>query len=254
MRIFDPHIHMNSRSTDDYEAMYADGARAAVELVFWMGRPRTSSESFYDYFDALLGWEPYRATQFGIQHFCTSALDSMTPEEDEALARRLQLAVEHGLPALVHTPHRDKATGTRRTLDVVRESGIAPDLVVLDHLNELTVGMVLDSGCWAGFSMYPRTKMSEDRMVEILKDHGTQRVLVNSAADRGRSDPLKTRRTADAMLAAGFDEAAVERVMWSNPVAFYGQSGRLEVDPALDEPKPDDQSSFEGNSIRRGGV
>ena len=175
--------------------------------------------------------------------------DSMTPEEDEALALQLQLAIEHELPALVHTPHRDKAAGTRRTLDVVRESGIAPELVVLDHLNELTVGMVLDSGCWAGFSIYPRTKMSEDRMVTILQDHGTERVLVNSAADWGRSDPLKTRRTADAMLAAGFDDDTVDRVLWRNPVAFYGQSGRLD----LDEPKPDEESSFQGNSVRRGG-
>jgi predicted metal-dependent TIM-barrel fold hydrolase len=274
---------MTSRTTDDYEAMYAAGVRAVVEPAFWLGQPRTSPESFYDYFDALLGWEPYRAAQFGIQHFCTIALnpkeandqrcrpvldelprylakdrvvavgeigyDSMTPEEDEALALQLQFAIEHELPALVHTPHRDKAVGTRRTLDVVRESGIAPELVVLDHLNELTVGTVLDSGCWAGFSIYPRTKMSEDRMVTILRQHGTERVLVNSAADWGRSDPLKTRKTADAMLAAGFDDDAVDRVLWRNPVDFYGQSGRLD----LDEPKPDEESSFQGNSIRRGG-
>lgn len=150
----------------------------------------------------------------------------------------------------MHTPHRDKAAGTRRTLDVVRESGIAPELVVLDHLNELTVGMVLDSGCWAGFSIYPKTKMSEDRMVEILKEHGTARMLVNSAADWGRSDPLKTRRTADAMLAAGFDDDAVDEVLWRNPVAFYGRSGRLE----LEEPEPDEAATFQGNSIRRGGA
>ncbi|MDQ0931097.1 TatD family hydrolase [Streptomyces turgidiscabies] len=283
MRIFDPHIHMTSRTTDDYEAMYTAGVRAVVEPAFWLGQPRTSPDTFYDYFDSLLGWEPYRAAQFGIQHFCTIALnpkeandprclpvlgelprylakdrvvavgeigyDSMTKQEDEVLARQLQLAVEHGLPALVHTPHRDKAAGTRRTLDVVRESGIAPELVVLDHLNELTVGMVLDSGCWAGFSVYPKTKMSEDRMVRILREHGLDRVLVNSAADWGSSDPLKTRKTGDAMLADGFTDDDVDRVLWRNPVTFYGQSGRLD----LDEPKPDETSSFEGNSIRRGG-
>jgi predicted metal-dependent TIM-barrel fold hydrolase len=91
--------------------------------------------------------------------------------------------------------------------------------------------------------------MSEDRMVAVLQEHGTDRVLVNSAADWGRSDPLKTRRTADAMLAAGFDDDTVDKVLWRNPVGFYGQSGRLD----LDEPKPDEESSFQGNSIRRGG-
>ncbi|MFD9331118.1 TatD family hydrolase [Streptomyces sp. NPDC060065] len=283
MRIFDPHIHMTSRTTDDYEVMYAAGVRAVVEPSFWLGQPRTSVDSFTDYFDALLGWEPYRAAQFGIQHRCTIALnpkeandprcagvldvlprylakdrvvavgeigyDSMTPEEDEALSRQLELAVEHDLPVLVHTPHRDKAVGTRRTLDVVRESGIPPERVLVDHLTELTVAMVADSGCWMGFSIYPHTKMSEDRMVRILQEHGTERKLVNSAADWGRSDPLKTRRTADAMLAAGYDYDTVDRVMWRNPVAFYGQSGRLD----LEDVKPDETSLFEGNSIKRGG-
>ncbi|MFF7679726.1 TatD family hydrolase [Actinacidiphila glaucinigra] len=281
MRIFDPHIHMTSRTTDDYEAMYAAGVRALVEPSFWLGQPRTSPESFFDYFDSLLGWEPFRAAQYGIAHHCTVALnpkeandprclpvldalprflvkdnvvavgeigyDSMTPAEDTALAAQLQLAADHGLPALVHTPHRDKLTGMRRTIDVVRESALDPEFVLLDHLNETTVKEAADSGCWLGFSIYPDTKMDEDRMVAVLKSHGTEKMLVNSAADWGKSDPLKTRRTADAMLAAGFSDDDVDQVLWRNPVAFYGRSGRLQLDAAA----PGDL--HEGNSILRGG-
>ncbi|MGW4725012.1 TatD family hydrolase [Streptomyces sp. NPDC004291] len=281
MRIFDPHVHMTSRTTDDYEAMYAVGVRALVEPSFWLGQPRTSPASFLDYFDALLGWEPYRAAQYGIAHHCALALnpkeandprcapvldvlprylvkdsvvavgeigyDSMTPAEDTALAAQLQLAADHGLPALVHTPHRDKLAGLRRTVDVVRESALPPERVLLDHLNETTVREAAESGCWLGFSVYPDTKMDEDRTVAVLKDHGTERVLVNSAADWGKSDPLKTRRVGEAMLAAGFDEDDVDRVLWRNPVAFYGLSGRLR----LDVPPP--QGLHEGNSVLRGG-
>ncbi|MEV7866159.1 TatD family hydrolase [Streptomyces sp. NPDC088124] len=281
MRIFDPHIHMTSRTTDDYRAMYAAGVRALVEPSFWLGQPRTSPASFYDYFDALLGWEPFRAAQYGIAHHCTLALnpkeagdprltpvldelprylvkdgvvavgeigyDSMTPAEDTALAAQLQLAADHGLPALVHTPHRDKLAGLRRTIDVVRESALAPDRVLLDHLNETTVKVAADSGSWLGFSIYPDTKMDEDRMVAVLKEHGTEKVLVNSAADWGNSDPLKTRKVADAMLAAGFDADDVDQVLWRNPVAFYGLSGRLQLDVAA----PD--ALHEGNSVLRGG-
>ncbi|MFI8404460.1 hydrolase TatD [Streptomyces sp. SID5770] len=281
MRIFDPHVHMTSRTTDDYEAMYAAGVRALVEPSFWLGQPRTSPASFLDYFDALLGWEPYRAAQYGIAHHCALALnpkeandprcapvldvlprylvkdsvvavgeigyDSMTPAEDTALAAQLQLAADHGLPALVHTPHRDKLAGLRRTVDVVRESALPPERVLLDHLNETTVREAAESGCWLGFSVYPDTKMDEDRTVAVLKDHGTERVLVNSAADWGKSDPLKTRRVGEAMLAAGFDEDDVDRVLWRNPVAFYGLSGRLR----LDVPPP--RGLHEGNSVLRGG-
>ena len=172
----------------------------------------------------------------------------MTPPEDSALAAQLQLAVDHGLPALVHTPHRDKAKGVARTLDVLRESDLPPHLVVLDHLNETTVEEAADSGCWLGFSIYPDTKMDPARMVRILQRHGTARLLVNSAADWGRSDPLKTREVGEAMRAADFTEDQVDEVLWRNPVAFYGQSGRLE----LDAPPPQ-SATHEGNSILRGG-
>jgi predicted metal-dependent TIM-barrel fold hydrolase len=282
MRIFDPHIHMTSRTTDDYRAMYAAGVRALVEPAFWLGQPRTSAGSFTDYFDGLLGWEPYRAAQFGVRHHCALALnpkeandprcaevlellprylakdgvvavgetgfDSVTAAEEKAFTAQLALAVEHALPALVHTPHRDKAAGTARSLDVIRESGIPAERVVVDHLNELTVRQVLEAGCWAGFSIYPDTKMEPDRMVAILREYGTERILVNSAADWGHSDPLRTRATGEAMLAAGFTAEDVDRVLWRNPVAFYGASGRLDVRPQ----DPDPALLFAGNSVQRG--
>jgi len=282
MRIFDPHIHMSSRTTDDYERMAAAGVRALVEPAFWLGQPRTSVGSYTDYFDSLVGWEPFRASQFGIRHHCAIALnpkeandprcrevlpvlprylakdgvvavgevgyDSMTPEEDEVFAAQLALAVGYDLPALVHTPHRDKRRGTERTLDVVKESGIEPGRVVVDHLNEVTIGLVAGTGCWAGFSIYPDTKMSPPRMVAILREYGLDRMLVNSAADWGRSDPLLTLRTGEAMLAAGFTEDDVDKVLWRNPVEFYGQSGKLDLS-TVDSVEP----TFEGNSILRGG-
>lgn len=288
MRIFDPHVHMTSRTTDDYEAMYAAGVRALVEPAFWLGQPRTSVGSFVDYFDALLGWERFRAAQFGIRHHATIALnpkeandprctevldliprylakdgvvavgevgyDAMTPAEDVAFARQLALAFDADLPVLVHTPHRDKQAGTRRTLDVVRESGLPPERVLVDHLNETTVAAVRDAGAWAGFSIYPDTKMDETRMVAILREYGTERMIVNSAADWGRSDPLKTWRTGMTMLEQGFTEDEVDRVLWRNPVEFYGQSGNLVLDPvpgfvAGEVPAP---ATFEGSSVLRG--
>ena len=76
MRFFDPHIHMISRTTNDYEAMAAAGVRAVIEPAFWLGQPRTSVGSFVDYFSTLLGWERFRASQFGVQHYCTIGLNS----------------------------------------------------------------------------------------------------------------------------------------------------------------------------------
>ncbi|WP_323960051.1 hydrolase TatD [Arthrobacter sp. JZ12] len=289
MRIFDPHIHMTSRTTNDYEALYASGVRALVEPAFWLGQPRTNVGSFIDYFDSLLGWERFRAAQFGIRHHATIALnpkeandprcvpvldelprylvkegvvavgeigyDSMTPAEDQAFSRQLELAIEYSLPVLVHTPHREKLSGTHRTLDVVRESGIGPERVVVDHLNETNVEIVKNAGAWMGFSIYPDTKMDEHRMVAILQRYGTEKMLVNSAADWGRSDPLKTLSTANAMLAAGFTPDDVDQVLWRNPVEFYGQSGQLILDPIpgfVADELPAAGVGFEGNSVLRG--
>src|ERR1051325_7508382 len=142
MRIFDPHAHMTSRTTDDYQAMYESGVKALVEPAFWLGQPRTSVGSFVDYFNSLLGWERFRAGQFGIRHHCTIGLNPKEANDDllrrevidllprylaragfsgvgesgsdarpaaevEALSEQLTLALEHELPVLVHTPHRD---------------------------------------------------------------------------------------------------------------------------------------------------
>ncbi|MEE2045309.1 TatD family hydrolase [Nocardiopsis tropica] len=283
MRIFDPHIHMTSRTTDDYEAMHAAGVRALVEPAFWLGQPRTGVSSFRDYVDGLVGWERFRAERFGIRHHCAIALnpkeandprlhgvldllprylakdgvvavgevgfDSRTSEEEKAFRHQLELAAEFGLPVLVHTPHRDKVAGTRRTLQLVAESGIPAERVLVDHLNEATVAMVHDSGCTLGFSIYPDTKMSPERMVRVLSEWGPERMVVNSAADWGRSDPLATLRTGEAMLAAGFTDRDVERVLWDNPVEFYGRSGRLLLD---DVPGADRTATYSGNSVLRG--
>jgi uncharacterized protein len=283
MRIFDPHIHMTSRTTDDYEAMAAAGVKAIVEPAFWLGQPRTSVGSFVDYFDSLLGWERFRASQFGIRHHCTIGLnpkeanddrlrkeviellprylakdgvvavgeigyDSMTAEEEEALGVQLDLAAEHDLPVLVHTPHRNKLAGTRRTLEVVARSDLPPERTLIDHNNELTVGVVADTGCWMGFTIYPYTKMDEHRLVRIVEEYDIERVLVNSAADWGISDPLKVAKTASALSEAGFSDDDIDRLVWRNPVEFFGQSGRLE----LEEVEADPQATFEGNSVMRG--
>ena len=54
MVIIEPHIHMYSRTTDDYEAMYRAGIRACVEPSFWLGADRQYAGTFFDYFRLIL--------------------------------------------------------------------------------------------------------------------------------------------------------------------------------------------------------
>jgi len=286
MRIFEPHAHMFSRITDDYEHMADAGVRAILEPAFWLGQPRSHLGTFIDYFDTLLGWERYRAAQFGIHHFCAMALnpkeanddrvneavlevlprylekdgvlavgevgyDDMTAREERCLQAQLQLAIDHELPVLIHTPHRDKKKGVQRTLDVIRESGLPMHMALVDHNNEETVKLCIDSGCHMGFSMYPDTKMDEGRMVAVLQTYGTDRMILNSACDWGKSDPLKVPKTAAMMKQSGFSDADIDKVVWQNPVDFFAQSGRLELDELEQRPALDGEL-FQGNTILRG--
>jgi len=278
---------MMSRTTDDYQNMAAAGIVAVCEPAFWQGQPRTQLGTFIDYYDALLGWERFRASQYGIRHYCTIGLnpkeannielaegvmkliarycekdgvvaigeigyDDISAAEERFFAEQIQIAKEHELPVLIHTPHRDKKNGTERSLALVRESGIDEEMVIVDHLNEETLPMVLETGCWRGHSVYPKTKMSEVRMVALLQQYGLEKMVVNSAADWGQSDPLKVPKTGQAMLEAGFSEQEVEQVLFTNPIEFYAQSGRISVDGIISGLKIDQTRLWEENSVLRG--
>ncbi|MEB2284027.1 MAG: hydrolase TatD [Polyangiaceae bacterium UTPRO1] len=282
MRLFDPHVHMSSRTTADYEAMAAAGIAVVVEPAFWLGQPRTHAGSFADYFASLVGWEPFRASQFDVRHFCALALnpreanddriaadvvallprylakdgvvavgevgyDEQTPAEERWFAEQLELARRFDLPVLVHTPHRDKKRGTERSLALVREIGLPPQRVLIDHNTEETLPLVLRAGCWAGHSIYPNSKMDEPRMAALVQQYGGERVLINSAADWGISDPLKVATTVAEMRARGIAEEVIATVAWDNPVAFFSQSGRLDL-----EAGDATGNAFAGNTVRRG--
>lgn len=288
MKIFDPHIHMTSRTTDDYMAMAREGIQVIVEPAFWLGQPRTNAGSFIDYFSSLIGFERFRASQFGIRHFCTIGLnpkeannprladeviellprylakdgvvavgeigfDDQTSTEEKYFEKQLEIALEFDLPVLVHTPHRDKKRGTLRSLEIIRSVGFPQERVLIDHNTEETLPFVLDSGCWAGHSIYPYTKMDEVRMTALVRQYGGERILINSAADWGISDPLKVPKTILAMRSAGIPEGTIQQIVWSNPATFFSQSGKLDLEEIEERPSIDQTQLYEGSSILRGG-
>jgi hypothetical protein len=89
-------------------------------------------------------------------------------------------------------------------------------------------------------------------MVTLVKQYGSERMLINSAADWGVSDPLKVPKTAQALREAGVDEAAIAKICWKNPVSFFAQSGRFDVASFDQSLAVDQRKLFEGNSVLRG--
>jgi predicted metal-dependent TIM-barrel fold hydrolase len=261
MRFFDPHIHMTSRTTDDLEAMAAAGVRAVIEPAFWVGQPRTQAGSFLDYFTSLIGWERFRAGQFGIQHYCAIGLnskeandralakevlplvprfalkegvvavgeigfDEITEAEEYAYRWQLEFAVEHDMVVMVHSPHRDKKRGIVRSIEIAQEIGVPMEKLVIDHNNEETVA--------------------------IVETYGTERIFCDSSADWGISNPLSVPETAALMRERGIPEEHIVRATWQNALDAYAQSGQIDVEALLGEAEIDQRQTFLDNSVLRG--
>jgi len=287
MKYIDPHVHMTSRTTNDYEAMQKAGIVALIEPAFWLGQPRTEVGAFKDYFSSIVGWEPFRSSQFGIKHYCTIGLnskeannealaeqvmellplfalkdnvvaigeigyDDQTKAEDKYFRAQIELAKEVGLPIMIHTPHRDKKNGTLRSMDVLEEHGVDPSMAVIDHNNEETAKSVLDRGFWAAFTIYPRTKMGSERMVEVVKQYGSDRIIVDSSADWGVSDPLAVPKTANLMKERGIAQEHIQKTCYQNALDAYGQSGNMKESDWSDGVNYDQSVLYGGNSVLRG--
>jgi len=287
LQFIDPHVHMSARTTDDYEAMANAGVVAVIEPSFWLGQPRTQVGSFQDYFSSLVGWEPFRASQFGIKHYCTIGLnskeannealaeqvmellplylhkenvvaigeigyDDQTPAEDKYFRAQLELAKTFNMMVQVHTPHRDKKAGTIKSMEVCLEHGLDPSNVVIDHNNEETVKEVLDRGFIAAFTIYPKTKMGNERMAAGGQKFGSTNIIVDSSADWGVSDPLAVPKTAGLMLRRGIAREDVVKTCYQNALDTFGKSGKMKAEHWNNAPGIDQRVLFNDNSVLRG--
>lgn len=266
MRYIDPHIHMVSRTTDDYQRMAQAGCIAVTEPAFWAGFDRSSAQGFYDYFRQLTEYEPRRAAQFGIQHFtwlCINpkeaddpgfarevvalipeflekhnvlgigeiGLNKNTKNEMVILEEQIALAEKYNQLILVHTPHlEDKLKGTRLIMDAIGASSIDPGRVLIDHVEEHTVAEVLDRGFWAGMTLYPDTKCTPQRAADIIEMYGSERIWMNSAGDWGCSDPLAVPKARLELSRRGHTSSLIDKVTLNNPQEFLGQSERFKLD------------------------
>lgn len=264
MRIVDPHIHMYARTTDDYEKMALAGIESVVDPAFWLGSARHYAGTFYDYFEHLLGYEAERAAQYGITHHCALSVnpreandlalanevlerlpeflsrpgcvavgeigfDRITEAEEEIFRKQLRLAGERRMPVLIHTPHQYKRVGVERILKILADEAVDENLIVVDHNTEETMPLFAGTRVWRALTVYPVTKLSPERAVNIVRQYGVDRLLVNSSADWGPSDVLSVPRVAHLLLRQGFPREEVERLVFWNPLQFFGQSPNFKL-------------------------
>lgn len=267
MQIIQPHYHAIARTAQDYERMAMSGVTAVCEPAFWAGFDRRYPETFIDYFRQITEFEPTRAAEYGIKHFSWVAvnpkesenkeltqevlraipgflempnvlgvgetgLHKSTPNECDALAAHVELAMKFDQLILIHTPHlSDKEHGTKRTLEILAGLDVDPSKIWIDHVEEQTVKSVLDAGYWAGMTLYPITKCSSKRAVDILEKYGTDRLLVNSSADWGPSDPFTLQQCVMEYRRRGYSLQDAIEVFHNNPCRFLGQNPKWDIKP-----------------------
>lgn len=257
--IIEPHIHMISRTTDEYMAMRAHGIRVCVEPSFWQGANRRYAGSFFDYFRLSLEFEHTRAARFGVDHWSAIGMNpkeaedrrladevidgmgeyldhprcvalgeigfnNITENEEHALVRQLRLAEERKMPVVLHLPHFNKLKGIKRVLEIIEGEGLTRERIDIDHNVEETIALALESGCYAGMTVYPYSKLSPERVSAMIREHGHERVIVNGSADWGISDPLSLVKVIERLRADGFGEEVIEQITYHTPMAFYSAS------------------------------
>jgi len=268
MKVIEPHIHMIARTTQDYERMARMHTVACCEPAFWAGYDRTSPEAFYDYFVHISEFEPTRAAQYLIQHYCWVCINpkeaddlvlsreviSFIPEflekptvlglgeiglnlntknEMTIFEEQVELALEYGQLIWIHTPHlKDKLKGTRMMVEYLAgHGGVDPEKVTFDHCEEHTLKMVRDAGFWASMTIYPVTKNSPARVVDTLEIYGIDHLMVDASGDWGPSDPRTIHDAIFEMKKRGHREEDVETVFYNNPCFFLGQCKKFKPRP-----------------------
>lgn len=261
MYVIEPHIHMYSRTTDDYQAMHRAGIRVVVEPSFWLGANRRYAGTFFDYFHLLLTFEPVRAARYGIDHYCCIScnpkeaenralvdevvagmdeylehprclgigeigLNNMTDNEVYAFRKQLLMAEERQMPVLVHLPHFDKARGAQITVDLIRAEGLTQRRIEIDHNTEDTMPITRRTECFTGLTVYPYSKLNPERVSHIVREYGPERIIVNGSADWGVSDPLSLPKTIEFLKQDGHEERTLQMLFHDNAYDFYGQSSK----------------------------
>jgi predicted metal-dependent TIM-barrel fold hydrolase len=163
-------------------------------------------------------------------------LNKNTRNESIVFLEHLDLAMKTNEQILIHTPHlEDKFQGTRMILDMLcGDKRIDHSRVLVDHVEEHTIRNVLEKGFWAGMTLYPVSKCTPERAVDMVELYGPERLMVNSAGDWGPSKPTAVPDFIMAMRKRGHAESLIRRVVYENPRTFFRQSRGFQfVEPEL---------------------
>lgn len=263
MSIFiDPHIHTSARTLDEMAAMKAAGIVAVIEPAFWRAELQGKDTGLRDYFNRLVGWERFRASQSDLCHYCTIGLnpreagdemmttqalevlpvyaanegvvaigeigfETMSDKEEAAFRMQLQIAKKNNLPVLIRAPQQRKKEAVLLSMRICEEEGMEAGQVIIGHVNEETMEEIHERGYWAALSLCAVNGMTCEQTMAAVQRYSGERLMINSAAEWGWGHPLAVPTLASVMRERGFSSEMVHAVCYANALQAYSYSGRF---------------------------
>ena len=251
MKMIDTHMHADSRSSEDFEAMYLAGIDTAITCSFYPYK--TEHEMvLLNHLNRILEYDTKRASEYGLElkvalgiHPANSienaekiyesiygwiengdivaigeiGLEDLTETEINVFKKQLDIASETDSKVIVHTPRKNKLRVLKEILNILPEH-IDEKQVVIDHVNKNIVGEVIDTECMLGLTVQPQ-KMDKTEAIAILDEYGFDRFLLNSDMSNKPSDPLSVPKTVRELEKLGFNKKEIEKIAYKNAEKYY---------------------------------
>lgn len=251
VNMIDTHIHADSRSSEDFEKMYAEGINTAITCAFYPYIINNES-ILLNHLEKILYYDTKRVERYNIDlkvalgihpANCLSnpeiifenmykwienkeivaigeiGLETGSNEEIEIFKKQLEIANETKTKAIVHTPRKNKAEILEKILEIIP---IICDekLIVIDHINLEVVSKVIDSDYTLGLTVQPQ-KMTSQEAITILEEYGFDKFLLNSDMSYKPSDPLSVPKTVKELKNKNFEDKKIEKIAFKNANSFF---------------------------------
>jgi predicted metal-dependent TIM-barrel fold hydrolase len=260
MRSIDPHLHTDRMKGKEVETLAIAGVEAGViptaHLLPWIVSAETLMTMWRNYLD----FQVNHAKSMGIELRVTLGvpfygleaeavkecfkqlpkylehknvigmgeigLDAGIEDEVKIFRTNLNIAKEHNLPIIVHTPtpmEPQTTEVTKQIIKVIKEENFPIERAVLDHTGLNTLEVRLDSGAMVGLSLC-YDKLSPDDAAEIVQKYADRRnqLVINSEFGYSGEGYYSVPRAILGMRRLGLKREEIEMVTWDNPKKLFG--------------------------------